>query len=333
MAGMPAQLEPFQDSMSARAELAPFLRAQFQGEGACTQEQWLKRMAYWWDDNPFANASSCRGWLLRSAGQVVGYLGVIPTFYEDSSGRPVPAMIATTWVVAEEHRNAALAMGMTFQRQGRSVMLIDTTPSLEVQTMLHRWGWISRTRVRRSLVLRGPLLSSVAGFSDSGMERLGHGREITKDLRRVRSIDSARPQKAVQKHVTKDYLHWYAASPMREHHFIGVVDGDGQLSSYLMLTPKSVKGVPSWKVVDWFTTCETNGELLAMIGHLRGTSPASHGKWWPFLSLVAFPPETPWAGVSQVYEREETLNHFYCLPDELKGQEIRSVMAEGDWGL
>lgn len=330
---MPAQLEPFQDSSSARAELVPFLMTQFRGEGACNTEQWLKRMAYWWDENPFVHAHPCRGWVLRDAGQVVGYLGVIPTFYEDSSGKPIPALIATTWAVAEDHRNAALAMGMMLQRQSRSALLVDTTPSPEVQALLHRWGWISRHQIRRSLIIRGISLARLAGLMNSDLLPLTNGREITTDLHRVQSIDSARPQKLLQKHVTPDYLRWYAASPMREHHFIGIVDAQGQLSSYLMLTPKSVKGVSSWKVMDWFTTQETNRELLAMVGHLIGKTPADYGNWWPFISLAAFLPEDPWTGVSNAYEREEAVNHFYCLPPEFKGQEIRSVMAEGDWGL
>jgi hypothetical protein len=60
---------------------------------------------------------------------------------------------------------------------------------------------------------------------------------------------------------------------------------------------------------------------------------ATHGKWWPSISLATFLPEDPWAGVSYAYQQEETVNHFYSLPAEFKGHEIRSVMAEGDWGL
>jgi hypothetical protein len=330
---MPAQLEPFQDSTSARAELVPFLMAQFQGEGACNTEQWLKRMAYWWDENPFASAHPCRGWVLRDAWQIVGYLGVIPTLYEDPTGKPIATLIATSWAVAEDHRNAALAMGMMLQRQNRSALLVDTTPSPEVQALLNRWGWISQTKIRRSLVIRGTSLACLAGLRNPDLLPLSNGREITTDLSRVQSICASRPQKALQKHITPDYLRWYSQSPMREHHFIGVVDTEGQLSSYLMLTPKPIKGVSSWKVMDWFTTQETNRELLAMLGHLIGKSPANHGNWWPFISLAAFSPQDLWAGVPQAYQREESVQHFYCLPPEYKGQEIRSVMAEGDWGL
>jgi len=330
---MSAQLEPFEDSASARAALVPILISQFQGEGSCNEAQWLKRMAYWWDENPFASAHPCRGWVLRDAGQIVGYLGVIPTFYEDTVGKPIPALIATTWAIAKEHRNAALAMGLMLQRQSNSALLVDTTPSPEVQTLLHRWDWTSRTQIRRSLIIRGISLAGLTGLINSNGLTLPNGREITTDLCRVHSIDSTRPQKFLQKHVTPDYLRWFAASPMREHHFIGIVNAQDSLSSYLMLSPKFVKGLSSWTVVDWFTTQETNRELLVMVDHLIRKSPAIHGKWWPFISLAAFLPEDPWAGVSYAYQREEAVNHFYSLPPEFKGQNIRSVMAEGDWGL
>jgi len=330
---MPAQLDPFHDSAIARAELVPFLMTHFQGENACNEEQWIKRMAYWWDDNPFASAHPCRGWVLRDGGQVVGYLGVIPTFYEDPNGQPIPALIATTWAIAEEHRNAALAMGMMLQRQSRSALLVDTTPSLEVQALLNRWGWISRTEIRRSVVIRGTSLAYFAGLKSNELSLLTNGLEITTDLERIRAIHAVRSHKAIQKHVTPEYLRWYVASPMRENHFIGVVDSQGVLSSYLILTPKSIRGVPSWKVMDWFTTRETNRELLALIGHLIGKSPAKHGNWFPLIGLAAFLPDDPWEGVSQLYQRLVRVNHFYCLPPEFKGQEIRSVMAEGDWGL
>jgi hypothetical protein len=330
---MPAQLEPFQDSPTARTELVPFLMAQFQGEGACDEQQWMKRMAYWWDENPFANAHPCRGWVLRDEGRIVGYLGTIPTFYEDMQWQPTPALIATTWAIAEEHRNAALAMGMMLQRQSRTALLIDTTPSPEVQALLHRWGWQASTQIRRSLVMRGASFAALAKMMSPEWSDLASGKEITTDLSRVTAICTARPRPAIQKHITPEYLRWYAASPMREHYFLGVVDDAGKLSSYLMLTPKYVKGLPSWKVMDWFTTQESKRELTAMIAHLLSNSPAEHGNWWPLISLAAFLPDNPWAEVAQVYQRLEGVNHFYCLPPTLKGSPIRSVMAEGDWGL
>jgi|GEM_PF-540388 hypothetical protein len=330
---MSAKLEPFHDSPSARAELVPFFMRQFQGEGSCSEEQWLKRLSHWWDTNPFAQAHPCRGWCLRDEGRLVGYLGTIPTLYEDAQGQPIPALIATSWAVEEGHRHAALPMGLMFQRQGRGLMLVDTTPSPEVQQLLIRWGWVPRTHVRRSLVVRGASAAMFASWMNASLSKLGEGLEITTDVSLIKSVAPSRPGGCVQKHITPEYLRWYVASPMREHHFVGVVDREGVLSSYVILIAKPVGGMPTWKVMDWFTTHDTTRELLAIIGWLMNHSPAVHGNWWPFISLAAFLPDDPWQGAPQVYEKEEKISHFCWLPPALKDQPLRQVMAEGDWGL
>lgn len=326
---MPAQISPFHDHDSAREELASFLVSQFNGDAAA----WSRRFVHWWDENPHAHAHPCRGWCLRDGGRLVGYLGTIPALYEDVEGKPVPALIATSWAVEEGHRQAALPMGLMLQRLGREVMLVDTTPSPEVQTLLSRWGWQSRVNVRRSLVVRGVSVAMLAEMMNADLSDLGQGLEITRDLTRVKRVCSERPQRCIQKHITPEYLRWYCSAPTREHHFLGVVDAEGQLTSYLMLMPKTVKGLPTWKVMDWFTTRPTNRELLALVGWLISQSPTEHGNWWPFVSLAAFLPEDPWLGVPRAYQREERVSHFYSLPPALKDQPIRSVMAEGDWGL
>lgn len=117
--------------------------------------------------------------MLGAAGQIVGYLGVIPTIDEDPSGKPIPALIATTWAVAADQRNAVLPMGMMLQRQSRLALCVDTTPSPEEQALLNRWGWTSRTQIRRSLIIRGISLASLAGLI-----RSVHGHAQSRDATR-----------------------------------------------------------------------------------------------------------------------------------------------------
>ncbi len=330
---MPVQIEPFQDSASARAELVPFLMAHFQGEGACSEQQWQQRLVFWWDENPFAGAHPCRGWVLRASGKIVGYLGAIPTFYEDSLGEPVPALIATSWAVAESHRHAAVPMGLMLQRMGRAAVLVDTTPSPEVQHLLTRWVWSTCTDMRRRLILRGKFGLIQAIVTDTQPAPLATGLEIITDVRRVSAVHPSRPRRQVQKHITPDYLRWYMTSPMREHHFIGAVDASGMLSSYLTVAPKKLRGVPTWYVKDWFTVRENDAELQTLIGWLMQNSPADKGAWWPLISLPTFLPDDPWLGLPILYSREERLCHSHKLPPALDGLPIRRVLAEGDWGL
>ncbi len=330
---MPARIEPYQDSPAARDELVPFLMSQFQGEGACTEAQWHQRLAFWWDENPFAHAHPCRGWVMRSEGRITGYLGVIPTLYEDAAGSPVPALIATSWAVEEEHRNAALPMGMMLQRLGKEVPIVDTTPSPEVQKLLAHWGWTAHMDVRHDLLMRGAPGGMLANVMNFVAPALGRTLKIVTDVGQVSSIRAARPGRRLQKHVTPDYLRWYLTSPMREHRFIGVVGPGGMLSSYVMVCQRSIKGLSAWSVVDWFTTSKTPVELHALVTWLLEKSPGEESAWAPFISLTSFPEDDLWSGLPLAHTREEKVCHHHWLPPALKDMTLRPVLAEGDWGL
>ncbi len=307
--------------------------AQFQGEGACTEPQWHQRLTFWWDENPFAHAHACRGWVLKDEDRVTGYLGAIPTLYQDVTGHPVPALIATSWAVEEDYRNAALPMGMMLQRQGRAVTMVDTTPSPEVQKLLAHWGWTAHRDVQHSLLMRGVPGDMLANVMSFVAPVLGQTLKIVTDVGRVSSIRPARPRQCLQKHVTPEYLRWYLASPMREHHFLGVVGPGGMLSSYVVLCQRVIKGLAAWAVVDWFTTCKTNVELRALVTWLLTKSPVEESPWAPFISLTSFPGDDVWQGLPLAYTREEKVCHHHWLPATLKGMPLRPVLAEGDWGL
>jgi hypothetical protein len=330
---MPAQISPFKDSPSTRAELVPFLMEQFQGEGACDAGQWLRRLAFWWDENPFANAHPCRGWVLRDADDIVGFLGVIPTLYQDACGTPVPALIATSWAVAEDHRHAALPMGMMLQRSGRDCVMVDTTPSPEVRRLLARWGWNAHSQVRHSLLWRGALSRVAAGIGGHAPWPAREGRRIVTDPGLVTRIAPAPSPGRLQKHITPEYLRWYVKSPMREHHFLAVIDTGGTLSSYLIMTRRSLRGIPSWMIVDWFTTEPSNDELHSLVFHLMHQSPVGGHAWRPFISLPAFPGDDPWKGLPVIFSREEAICHHHWIPGRLADSPARHVIGEGDWGL
>ncbi|MCA1963324.1 MAG: hypothetical protein LDL31_05205, partial [Prosthecobacter sp.] len=328
-----ATIEPYQDRPSAREELVPFLMGQFQGEGACDGETWLRRMAYWWDENPYAQAHPCRGWVLRSSGRVAGYLGTIPTLYEDAEGRQVPALIATSWAVEEGQRQAALPMGLLLQRQGRHCLLIDTTPSPEVQQLLLRWGWIGRTSMRRTLVLRGAAGAVLAGFSSREPPLWPPGLRVVTDLEPITHLRQSGVTGQLHKSYSLESLRWYLRSPMRRHFMVGLADDRGGLHAFLILTNRPMKGIPTWKVLDWYSA-EAGPDMPQLLAWwLMDQAPDPEGVSWPFLNLTSFPGQQLWDELPSVYARDETVCHFYHLPPALAGQSIRSVMAEGDWGL
>jgi hypothetical protein len=146
---MPAcQIEDYQDTPQARAELIPWLVAT--EPRPLSAETWGKRLAHWWDQNPFASLRNERGWVLRHEGRIVGFMALIPACYA-VNGRPVAALIASSWRIDEAHRNASLPMLMKLRRLAADTLIADTTPTPEVQTLLQRSDWTGLTDIQTPL--------------------------------------------------------------------------------------------------------------------------------------------------------------------------------------
>lgn len=328
---MPCRVEPYADSPEARDELTIFLAREF--SGTADASLWGRRLAHWWDENPYAQENPLRGWVLKNDGHLVGFLGVIPTCYA-SLEKKIPALIATSWVVMREYRNSAIPMAMNLQRLGRTYLLLDTTPSLEVQALISRAGWVGETRALRSLVPLGPLGQLYAKVTGQPWPSLPGQRRITTDVIEVRAL--ARPyQQAtrLEKWITPDSLRWYAAAPARQHQFLGVLDADGSLSSYLWLTPHRRRGLASWTLLEAFTTEADDAELDALIGAVVRREVTLPGPSAWLLSVMTFPPDKRWARCPTLIRDEVHVCHFHLAPPALLLRPKHTVLAEGDFGL
>jgi hypothetical protein len=324
---MPAcQIEDYHDSPPTRDELALWLAAT-DAQGL-TMDVWHRRLAHWWDQNPFAALRNERGWVLRQEGTIVGFFGLIPTCYA-VKGAPVPAFIASTWRIDESCRNASLPMLMRSRRLSTETIIADTTPTPKVRELLKRAGWAGLIDIQKRFV---PL-----GFLDTLLLRsswpvLPAGRHLVMDPAMVRSVSaSCLSCSGVEKWITPEYLRWFAASGMRRHQFVGVIDESGCLSSYLFVTPKRIRGIPAWMEIDHFTTAATNDELYALVGELVRRPAVLGGK--RLLSLAAFPGDSTWDDAPVIHRRPEHVCHYFAIPDPLKALPKRTVLAEGDWGL
>lgn len=225
---MPAcQIDTYQDSIAAREEIARWLVQH--GPDRMNASDWLRRLAYWWDTNPFSSATAERGWVLRHEGMLAGFMALIPSAYA-VHGAFTPAVNVSTWCVAEVHRNASLPMLMKLRRLAATMPMADTTPSTDVQVMLQKSGWTPATTIMRHFVPLG-----VWGLPwRSRWPRLAEDARIIRNPSEVRHIArSFQNSERIEKWVTPEYLRWFAASAMRQHEFIGVVDGAGCLTSYL----------------------------------------------------------------------------------------------------
>jgi len=119
---------------------------------------------------------------------------------------------------------------------------------------------------------------------------------------------------------------------MRTHHFLGLVDAAGVLSSYLLVTSRTVRGLSSWDVLESFTTQEDRSELYALIGILvkePGLLPGGA----VLVTAAAFPDDLTWDPPPALLHRTQRVCHFFLLPEALREAPKHTIMAEGDLGL
>jgi len=324
---MPAcQIEDYHDAPSTREELVTWLVAT--DSDGMEREIWLRRLAHWWDENPFASLRHERGWVLRHEGKIVGFLGLIPACYA-VNGVPTPAFIASTWRIDEEHRNASLPMLMRFKRLSAECVIADTTPTPRVQELLERSGWHCRTDIQRRFVPLG-IFGKI--FWCRAWPALPAARRLVLEAALVKSVAApCAGTSGLGKWITPEYLRWFAASKMRRHQFVGLVDDEGCLSSYLFLTHKRIRGIPAWMEIDHFTTAATHDELHALVGELVRRPSLLGGR--RLLSLAAFPGDPAWDAMPCLHQRQESVCHCFAIPEPLKNLPKHTVLAEGDWGL
>lgn len=113
--------------------LAQFL-ADFQDDGF-DQSVWNRRLTWWWDENPAIPRENERGWVLRSDGEIVGFLGNVPTLLQ-VLGQATRVHSTTTWRVAHQYRSLSMKLFFKLVELSRDSLLFDTTPADNVVKIL-----------------------------------------------------------------------------------------------------------------------------------------------------------------------------------------------------
>ena len=318
------QIEVYEDTPPVRQELAEYLVTAI--DDPLSEADWQRSFEHWWDENPFADLHAARGWTLRQDGHLAGFLALIPVAYA-VNGQKTPALAASTWVMDPGCRNASLPMFMKLQRLGREVIIADTTPSPEVQALMDRSGWRSEKKVTRRY------FPALRGLS-RGWPAMPGGTRIVTNMTEVRRL--ARPFQhgnRIEKWVTPESLRWQLASPMHGHRFLGVIDDEGVLTSYVVLVDKPLRGIPAWLAMEAWTARETHEELHAMIGAWLKGRVKTGLPWKPLLSANAFSPDPTWVDTPALHARPLAVCHYFKVPEGLATLPKHTVMAEGDLAL
>lgn len=321
------ELASYPDRPEDRRQVMEFLKQHLAGPVAT---DWERRMRFWWDENPAAASIPERGRWVHADGRLVGFGGSIPALHA-WQGRPVPALYATTLCVDKRFPKAAALMFLKQREVGEQYLITHSTPNPRVQHALFKMGAQAQTRVTRHFLPAGTA-SWLSGRSwwpalPAGLRLVTNPAEVTAVARPYRREDR------VEKWITPEYLRWFCESPVRAHHFVGTVDAGGVLSSCLLVTPRRVKGLRAWDVVESFTThAEDHAGLHALIGQLirdPGLLPGGAA----LVTAGTFPGDTVWDPTPALLRRPQQVCHFFLMPEPLRQVPKHTVMAEGDLGL
>jgi hypothetical protein len=324
---MPAlEISAFPDTTAARAELVAFLGQHLKPVDGYT---WEQRMHFWWDENPAAADNHERGRWVHANGRLVAYGGSIPALHV-WQGHTCHAEYATTFCVDEKFPKAAALVFLQQREVAEHRMITHATPNPRVQAALFRLGARAEQTVTRHFFPAGAA-SHLRGRS--WWPALPQDKRLTTDPAEVTAIARGY-QRAdrIEKWITPEYLRWYCRSLTRTHHFLGLVDGRGTLSSYLLVTRRTTRGLPGWDVLESFTASDDDSELHALTGMLvkePGLLPGGA----LLVSGAKFPADHTWDAAPALVRRSQQVCHFFLLPESLRHAPKHTIMAEGDLGL
>lgn len=319
-------ISPYPDTPEARVELVEFLTRQIPPQNGVG---WERRLRHWWDENPAAATDLERGRWAHVDGRLVAYGGSIPAMHA-LQGRPFQTFNATTFCVEKQHPRAAALIFLQQRELALQHMITHTTPSPRVQDALLKLGARAEQNVIRHFFPAG-IASHLHGrfWWPALPERL---RVIT-DPAEVMAV--ARPYQhsdRIEKWISPEYLRWFCRSTMRTHHFLGLVDGEGTLSSCLIVTPRKVRGLRSWDVLESFSAREDESELHALTG-LLVKEPGLFPGGAVIVCGAKFPSDHRWDHAPALLKRNQQVCHFFLLPELMRHAPKHTIMAEGDLGL
>ncbi len=319
-----ATVEEFIDTSESREELVAFLHA----TGPLGQpSDWRLRLAHWWDANPHKDLLSNRGFVVREAQRMVGFVGGIPQAYR-VGGDGVPALLGTTFRVLPGYEQSVARILLSMRQLAQRIPFVYTTPLRRLQSVIRKMGAREERHTIRRLYPTGRL-ARVSAYGR--WPSLESHRQCVTDLRKVRALATVETVEChFAKAVSLSNLAWQLASPVHHFAFLGSVDSQGVLHSYLILRSRTVMRLfPAWEIMESWTARSDRTELQALAGHLA-LHPDVLGRPHHWLSSVSFPTDPTWTETQSLLTHHEEVCHYYLLPRALREVPLFPMLAEGD---
>lgn len=324
---------------SQRKGLIHFL-ATFEGETR-SEEFWRNRLDHWWKENPFYEENIPKGWILTFQEEIVGFLGVIASeyLYRDNIYK---ALATTTWRVAAKHRKYSLRLLTKFQGFRNKYILLNTTPNDVAKKVFTAYKYHFNDAVHNYYF---PIRQATTTFT-TRLFNAAHFLQnlVARDIRlkwvylddNFYLEQSAPASDHLTRNISRAYLNWQCQAQSFNKEFIGCVQDDNKLSSYLILKRNKIKKINALQVIDYHTTCNDSSEILALIKHVCDhpeTLPLAQG--CNLLVLSSFVSNGLLFEKKPAYVISKSSRHpqYFSTPTALNGVNKLCHLLEGDYGL
>jgi hypothetical protein len=257
------------------SDLALFLSEEFV-EGL-SQDYWMSRFRFWWDNNPAFSEDMEKGRLLLVDEKIVGFLGIIPTLMLCFEAEK-KVFNLTTWVVKPDYRSLSMQLLLYLMNYCKDTVLFNDTAkeenvgfmrSLKFNPILRNFNKKSFLFVDAEKVIGAKVMKdfnvkwvvSILGWALKGFQAFrlrSLKRPKAARLKVLTEADSSfdelwertkdlYPMTNVR---TSEIVNWYCFSgPDNEKILIGVYDGE-KLIGYLICMLSQVRGLRILECLD-----------------------------------------------------------------------------------
>ena len=339
---MPYQITAFSGAQGERRDLAGFL-ARFVSDGELPHPRpgdddpavWLRRMTWWWDENPHCQEDSPRGFLLHHASAgLVGFSGLIPFTYT-SAGENIPTLVTTTLFVRELHRSAVMGLITRQRALGRDFQIIDGSPSPEMRRLLGKLGYehagdrsqyVFPTRTFGGSLARLALVAADWSVPLPSAAETAGCRLINDPARWIEPASGRDEAGSIRRASDPATLAWLARCGSEPRAFFGLVDADGVPIARALGVYKKRVGVNACLFLDHADFHPGGGGLLLLVKKLLSDPAAGLARDTAMIVISRFGSPS-WHGVPG--RTAGSILH-YQLPSRWQGRPRSCLPVEGD---
>ena len=309
----------------SQQEIATYLSS-FPTENKYSKDDWLKRLRFWWDLNPYYDDGVPRGWLLRDGERIRGFMGAIVGRFQGMTANgpiSVPSLAATTWRVDEDARGESMQIFMKYLQCKRDYLLYDSTPTPAVEKVLQAFKFKGPFKTRNAVY---PLLKPIGSL----FHAKAVGRKLSTDDLRGLKMDFPAPLGFLQREISWEFLDWYCFKGLSEKHLYGIIE-NGKLQAYVIILKERFRGHDIVRVVDF--AFQEPSQIDGLLGRIaKGAGEEFSAK---LLVFTAFPDNPLHASIKMplwTLDKSNQPHYEFSNAQTSRGLKWAPKLFDGDYG-